>query len=157
MRIFNILTSKLNYMLYWQFHFKNEISINHLFTQWKWMYIYIYICWILNLEGEVHSTWDLWISGLQESKGNGFFEVRHGGQKFLVRSKNSRFFISGGCPCPYLPSLVLSNILIHFYFTLGLAMWSCFLLLVSKKSDHMHKTQSYIKVSFFFFLNSMTF
>ena len=32
--------------------------------------------WILNLEGEVHSVWDLWISELQEYKGNGFFKVR---------------------------------------------------------------------------------
>ena len=31
---------------------------------------------ILDLEGEVHSIWDLWISGLQECKGNGFFEDR---------------------------------------------------------------------------------
>ena len=34
-----------------------------------------HIYWILDLEGEVHSIWDLWISGLQECKGNGFFEV----------------------------------------------------------------------------------
>ena len=32
--------------------------------------------WILNLEGEVHLVWDLWISELQECKGNGFFKVR---------------------------------------------------------------------------------
>ena len=31
------------------------------------------IHWILDLEGEVHSIWDLWISGLQKCKGNGFF------------------------------------------------------------------------------------
>ena len=28
---------------------------------------------ILNLEDEIHSIWDLWRSGLQECKGNGFF------------------------------------------------------------------------------------
>ena len=33
-----------------------------------------HIYWILDLEGEVHSIWDLWLSGLQECKGNGFFE-----------------------------------------------------------------------------------
>ena len=32
-----------------------------------------HIYWIWDLEGEVHSIWDLWISGLQECKGNGFF------------------------------------------------------------------------------------
>ena len=29
--------------------------------------------WILDLEDEVHSTWVLWTSGLQECNGNGFF------------------------------------------------------------------------------------
>jgi hypothetical protein len=29
--------------------------------------------WNLDLEGEVHSIWDLWSSGLQECKGNIFF------------------------------------------------------------------------------------
>ena len=29
--------------------------------------------WILDLEGEVHSIWDLWVSGLQECKCNEFF------------------------------------------------------------------------------------
>ena len=32
-----------------------------------------HIYWILDLEGEVHSIWDLWSSGLQECKGNFFF------------------------------------------------------------------------------------
>ena len=41
-----------------------------------------HIYWILDLEGEVHSIWDLWISGLQECKGNGFFKVGQGGQEF---------------------------------------------------------------------------
>ena len=31
--------------------------------------------WIWDLEGEVHSIWDLWISGLQKYKGNGYVEV----------------------------------------------------------------------------------
>ena len=36
------------------------------------------------MKGEVHSIWDLWISGLQECKGNGFFEVGRGEQQFSV-------------------------------------------------------------------------
>ena len=31
--------------------------------------------WILDLESEMHSIWDLWIRGLQLYKGNGFFKV----------------------------------------------------------------------------------
>ena len=34
-----------------------------------------HIYWILDLEGEVHSIWDLYRSGLQECKGNGFYEI----------------------------------------------------------------------------------
>jgi hypothetical protein len=34
-----------------------------------------HLSWILDLEGEVHSIWDIYISGLQECKGNGCFEV----------------------------------------------------------------------------------
>ena len=49
------------------------------------------IYWILDLEGEVHSMWDLWITGLQECKGNGFFRSQAGGQQFLVRSKKYGF------------------------------------------------------------------
>ena len=30
-----------------------------------------HIYWIWDLQGEVHSIWDLWVSGLQECKGNG--------------------------------------------------------------------------------------
>ena len=33
-----------------------------------------HIYWIWDLEGEVHSIWDLWISGIHECKDNGFFE-----------------------------------------------------------------------------------
>ena len=49
-----------------------------------------HIYWIWNLEGEVHSIWDLWVSGLQECKGNGFFKVRQAGNNIWT----------GGCPCP---------------------------------------------------------
>ena len=34
-----------------------------------------HIYWILSLEGEVHSIWVLWTSGLQDSKDNVFLEV----------------------------------------------------------------------------------
>ena len=46
-----------------------------------------HIYWILDLEGEVHSIWDLWSSGLQECKGNIFFEVGRGGQRVSVGFK----------------------------------------------------------------------
>ena len=49
-----------------------------------------HIYWIWDLENEVHSIWDLWISGLQKCKDNNFFEVeRAGGQQFLVESRKS--------------------------------------------------------------------
>ena len=59
-------------MLYWQFHFENEIPVNFLFTQWNWTHMY----WILDLENEVHAIWVIWISNLQECKGNFIFWSR---------------------------------------------------------------------------------
>ena len=50
-----------------------------------------HIYWIWDLEGEVHSTWDLWISGLQECKGNGFFEFERTGISFRSGPKNLDF------------------------------------------------------------------
>ena len=41
-----------------------------------------HIYWILDLGGEMYSIWDLWRSGLQECKGNGFFKVTWSGQQF---------------------------------------------------------------------------
>ena len=41
-----------------------------------------HIYWIWDLEGEVHSIWDLCVSGLQECKGTDFFEVRQTGSSF---------------------------------------------------------------------------
>ena len=61
-----------------------------------------HIYWILDLEGEVHSTWDLWISGLQECKSNGFFQSQAGGHKCSVRPKKLDFFL-GSYLCPNLP------------------------------------------------------
>ena len=50
-----------------------------------------HIYWILDLEGEVHSTWDLWISGLQECKGNGFFDDGRVGRNFRWGPENLDF------------------------------------------------------------------
>jgi hypothetical protein len=61
-----------------------------------------HIYWILDLEGEVHSIWDLWISGLQECKDIDFFEVGRDRHKFAVGSRKY-WFLFGGCPCPHLP------------------------------------------------------
>ena len=57
------------------------------------------IYWVSYLEGEVHSIWDLWISGLQECKGNGLFKVGWNGQKFSVGSRKS-WFLFGRLPLP---------------------------------------------------------
>ena len=46
-----------------------------------------HIYWILDLEGEVHSIWDLWSSGLQECKDRIFFEDGRGGQHVSVGFK----------------------------------------------------------------------
>ena len=48
-----------------------------------------HIYWILDLEGEVHSIWDLWSSGLQERKGNIFLKLGGAGNMFRSGSKNS--------------------------------------------------------------------
>ena len=57
----------------------------------------------LDLEGEVHSTWDLWISGLRVCKGNSFLEVGWDGHKFSIGSRKS-WFLSGAAPARiYLP------------------------------------------------------
>ena len=89
------LTSKL-IKFYWRFHLDNEAPVNCSFTQWKWTYA---IYWTLDLDGEVHSIWDLWVSGihgLQEQQG--FFEIGWAGrQHFLVRSITFWFYGRGGC------------------------------------------------------------
>jgi len=55
-----------------------------------------HLYWILDLEGEVHSTWHLWTSGLQKSKGNASFEVGRASSRFRSGSENLIFFL-GGC------------------------------------------------------------
>jgi hypothetical protein len=54
------------------------------------MFIYVMkviIYWILDLEDAVHSTWDLWINGPQECKGNSFLKLGRVGNKFRWGSK----------------------------------------------------------------------
>ena len=55
-----------------------------------------HIYWILDLEGEVHSIWDLWESGLQECKSNEFFQNRACGQQFSCGSRKRFFFYQTG-------------------------------------------------------------
>ena len=56
------------------------------------------IHWILDLEGEVHSIWDLWISsGLQKCKGNGF--MGQAGISFWLGPKILDF-LEGRLPLP---------------------------------------------------------
>jgi hypothetical protein len=55
-----------------------------------------HIYWIIDLEGEVHSIWDLYSIGLQECKGNVSFEVWRGGQQFSIGYKT----FLGGLPQP---------------------------------------------------------
>jgi hypothetical protein len=50
-----------------------------------------HIHWILDLKGEMHSLWDLWISGLQKCKGNGYFEVGRASNNFRSGQTNIDF------------------------------------------------------------------
>ena len=54
-----------------------------------------HIYWILDLEREVRSIWDYWISDHQKCKDNGFFQSRvgQGGQSFRLGPKNVDFFL----------------------------------------------------------------
>ena len=60
-------------------------SIAHLINRSKHIY------WILDLEDEMHSIWNLWVSDLQECKSNEVFQNRTGGQ-FSGGSKKLIFF-----------------------------------------------------------------
>ena len=54
-----------------------------------------HLYWILGLQGESHSLWDLWTSGLQECKGGLlfflFFEIGRGGKSCWSGSKEFLF------------------------------------------------------------------
>ena len=66
-KIPNVIISKLSTCFIDDFTLKiKSQSIFYLLNESE------YIQWILNLEGEVHSIWDLWMSGLNICKGNGF-------------------------------------------------------------------------------------
>ena len=54
-----------------------------------------HLYWILDLEVEVHSKWDLWTGGLRESKGNASFEVERVSSSFRLSSENLSFFLGG--------------------------------------------------------------
>ena len=62
------------------------------------------IYWILDIEGEVHSTWDLWTNGLQKCKDNGFLEVGRANITFWS-GLGIWIFWTGSCPCLNLPPL----------------------------------------------------
>ena len=47
-----------------------------------------HIYWILALEGEGHSIWDLWTNGFQEGKGNSFLKLGKVGNDLWSGSKN---------------------------------------------------------------------
>ena len=52
-----------------------------------------HIYWILDLEGEVHPIWDLWVNGLQECKSNEFFfEIGRGCINFQLGPKKIDFW-----------------------------------------------------------------
>ena len=60
-----------------------------------------HIYWILDLEGEVQSIWDLWASGLQECKSNEFFGNQASGQQFSVGSRNFLFSRRAAAPAQF--------------------------------------------------------
>ena len=62
-------------------------SIAHLLNGSKHVY------WIWDLEDEAHSIWDLWTSGLQEFKGNGFFKIGRAGSSFQSGTENQDFMV----------------------------------------------------------------
>ena len=90
-------------MLYWGFHFDNEIPINCLFTQWKWTYILDFGPWrwsALNMGFVVKRP--------SRMQGQCFFAKLGGvGSSFRSGSKMSR----EGCPRPDLtPPKVLRGV-----------------------------------------------
>ena len=66
-----------------------ERNPNHLFIYSVEVHIYI---GFLDLEGEVHSIWELWTSGLQKCKGNDFSKSSGAGNIFQSGSKHLNIF-----------------------------------------------------------------
>ena len=80
----------MNDILYWQFHFENEIPVNRLFFQWKWT------C-ILDFGSCKWNALNVKVVDKLASKLQGqcfFFKV---GQDFRSGPENVDFFL-GGCP-----------------------------------------------------------
>ena len=72
-------------MLHCQFTSKMKFqSIVNLLNESEHIYV------TLDLRDEIHSTWGLWRSGLEECNGNGFLEVGWDGQRFSGGSRKSR-------------------------------------------------------------------
>ena len=89
----NIFPFQVNHMLYWWFHFKNELPIKRLFTQWKWTHILGFGAWrwsALNM-----GYMDKWPSRMQGK----FYFLKLGGagSSFWSGSENFRF-VSWGLP-----------------------------------------------------------
>ena len=55
---------------------------------------------MLDLESEVHATRNLWISGLQECKGNGFFSKSGRWATILSQVLENLDFLDGRLPLP---------------------------------------------------------
>ena len=51
-----------------------------------------HIYWVLDLEGEVHSIWDVWVSGLQKCKSNKVFPKSDGRTAIFGRVQNILIF-----------------------------------------------------------------
>ena len=66
-------------------HFENEILVNCLFAHGS-----VDLYWIMDLEGVMHPIRDLWTSGFQECKGNGFFEIGRAGNNFWAGPKEKK-------------------------------------------------------------------
>ena len=72
-------------------------SITYLFKGSECIY------YILDLEGEVHSIWDLCIIGLRVCKGNNSFKVGWAGRSFWSGLENPDFFMG------WFPTLVYTS------------------------------------------------
>jgi hypothetical protein len=93
--VIKFITSML-IMIYWRFHFENEIPVNCLFAQWKWTYILDWWPWrwsALNM-GFV----DKWHSLMQ---GHWFFRSWVGMQQFSVGSRKKRMRRARGGSGPW--------------------------------------------------------
>ena len=106
------------------FHFKNEIPINCLFTQWKWTYIGF---WTLEMKctqygncGEV---------AFKNARAMIFLKVGWGGQKFSDGSKKSRFLLGQLPPPKYTsPERLVEGRISSFVLLCGVSVYSDFLL-----------------------------